>query len=56
MCLLYGCPATLHCWSMLSPPSSLQGGQLPTEDAVDLKPGQGDIKDMPGEMGGGGRK
>ena len=26
----------------------VQGGNLPTEDAVDVKPGKGDIKDMPG--------
>lgn len=29
----------------------MQGGNLPTEDAVDIKPGQSDIPDMPGAGG-----
>lgn len=29
----------------------MQGGNLPTEDAVDIKPGQSDIPDMPGAVG-----
>lgn len=35
---------------LLTPPLLLQGGNLPTEDAVDVKPGQGDIKDIPGAV------